>query len=117
MKSLGMADIPKAPPGASIQAGPEKRKPGWPSTGQALSRAMIQRQYRQRKNSNVTKNTVEGLAENMALRAQVLQLMTELEDAHMRARVEFKLGDKARARVRELERRLAATQPAGSKKA
>lgn len=28
----------------------------------------------------------------MALRAQVLQLMTELEDAQMKARVEFELG-------------------------
>lgn len=53
----------------------------------------------------------------MALRAQVLQLMNELEDAQMKVRVEFELGEKARARVRELERLLAATQPAGSKKA
>lgn len=110
-----MADIPEAPPVASTQAGPEKRKPGRPSTGKALSRATIQRQYRQRINSNVTKNTVEALDENMALRAQVLQLMNELEDAQMKARVEFELGEKARARVRELERRLASVQT-GSKK-
>lgn len=112
-----MADIPETPPASSIKAASEKRGPGRPSTGQALSRATIQRQYRQRINSNVTKNTVEALDENMALRAQLLQLMTELEDAQMKARVEFELGEKARARVRELERRLAEAQPAGSKKA
>ncbi|WP_456293376.1 hypothetical protein [Pseudomonas sp. AK106] len=112
-----MADITEAPPASLTQAAPEKRKPGRPSTGQALSRATIQRQYRQRINSNVTKNTVESLDENMALRAQVLQLMNELEDAQMKARVEFELGEKARARVRELERRLAGAQPAGTKKA
>ncbi|MEX6674436.1 hypothetical protein QWI18_00670 [Pseudomonas sp. W2Oct36] len=43
--------------------------------------------------------------------------MNELEDAQMKARVEFELGEKARARVRELERFLAAAQPSGSKKA
>lgn len=112
-----MADIPETPPAPSTQAAPEKRKPGRPSTGQALSRATIQRQYRQRINSNVTKNTVEALDENMTLRAQVLQLMNELEDAQMKTRVEFELGEKARARVRELERLLAANKQAGSKKA
>lgn len=112
-----MADIPETPPASSIKAASEKRKPGRPSTGQALSRATIQRQYRQRINSNVTKNTVEALDENMALRAQVLRLMNELEDAQMKTRVEFELGEKARARVRELERRLAEAQPAGTKKA
>lgn len=112
-----MADIPETPPVPSSKGASEKRKPGRPSTGQALSRATIQRQYRQRIKGNVTKNTVEALDENMTLRAQVLQLMTELEDAQMKARVEFELGEKARARVRELERLLAAAQPAGSKKA
>jgi hypothetical protein len=111
-----MADIPETPPASPIKAASEKRKPGRPATGQALSRATIQRQYRQRINSNVTKNTVEALDENLALRAQVLQLMNELEDAQMKVRVEFELGEKARARVRELERRLAEAQPAGSKK-
>lgn len=80
-----MADIPEAPPASLTQAAPEKRKPGRPSTGKALPRATIQRQYRQRINRNVTKNTVEALDENMALRAQVLQLMNELEDAQMKA--------------------------------
>lgn len=111
-----VADIPETPPAPSTQAAPEKRKPGRPSTGQALSRATIQRQYRQRNKGNVTKNTVEALDENMTLRAQLLQLMNDLEDAQMKARVEFELGEKARARVRELERLLAANQQAGSKK-
>jgi hypothetical protein len=75
-----------------------------------------ERWRRQRNKSNVTKNTVEALDENMTLRARVLQLMNELEDAQMKARVEFELGEKARARVGELERLLAAAQPAGSKK-
>lgn len=112
-----MADTPEKPPAPSIRAASEKRKPGRPSTGQALSRATIQRQYRERNKGNVTKNTIEALDENMALRAQVLQLMNELEDAQMKARVEFDLGEKARARVRELERRLAEAKPAGAKKA
>lgn len=110
-----MADTPEKLPAPSTKAASEKRKPGRPSTGQALSRATIQRQYRERNKSNVTKNTVEALDENMALRAQVLQLMNELEDVQMKARVEFELGEKARARVRELERRLASVQT-GSKK-
>lgn len=115
-----MTDTPEAPPAPqapSTIAASEKRKPGRPSTGQALPRATIQRQYRERNKGNVTKNTIEALDENMALRAQVLQLMNELEDAQMKTRVEFELGEKARARVRELERRLAEAQPAGSKKA
>jgi hypothetical protein len=110
-----MADIPETPPGPSSKAASEKRKPGRPSTGQALSRATIQRQYRERNKSNVTRSTVEALDENMTLRAQVLQLMNELEDAQMKARVEFELGEKARARVRELERRLESVDT-GSKK-
>jgi len=94
----------------------QKRKPGRPSTGQALSRAQIQRDYRQRNKSNVTKNTVEALDENMALRAQVLQLMNDLEAAQMKARVEFELGERARVRVRELERQLATAQKAKARK-
>lgn len=100
---------------ANIQP-PAKRTPGRPSTGQALSRATIQRQYRERNKSNVTKEAVEALEENMALRAQVLQLMNDLEAAQMKAQVEFELGEKARARVRELERLLAAIQQSGTKK-
>ncbi|QVK31845.1 hypothetical protein [Pseudomonas syringae] len=84
--------MPEVPPVGSTQAGPEKRKPGWPSIGQVLSRAAIQRQYREHNKGNVTKNTIEALDENMALRAQVLQLITELEDVQMKARVEFELG-------------------------
>ncbi|MFA0921473.1 hypothetical protein ALP73_01087 [Pseudomonas coronafaciens pv. garcae] len=96
---------------------PEKRKPGRPSTGKALSRADIQRQYRLRNKSNVTKNTVNALDENIALRAQLLQVMDELDAVKKRARVEFELGEKARARVRELERLLAAKQKVRAKKA
>ncbi|MEE5177168.1 hypothetical protein V2K54_25995, partial [Pseudomonas alliivorans] len=58
---------------------PEKRKPGRPSTGKAKSRADIQRQYRQRNKSNVTRNAIDALDENIALRAQLLQAMDELD--------------------------------------
>lgn len=112
-----MVDISETPSRASTQAGSEKRKPGRPSTGQALSRATIQRQYRERNKGKVNKNTAEVLDENMALRAQVLQLMSDLESAQMKARVEFELGEKARARVRKLERLLAASQQTDAKKA
>jgi hypothetical protein len=64
-----MADIPETRPA--------------PSTGQALARATIQRQYRRIK-SHVTKNTIDALDEDMTLRAQVLQLMNELGDAQMK---------------------------------
>jgi hypothetical protein len=113
-----MTDVPDLPnsAGQPVQS-VEKRKPGRPSTGKALSRAQIQRQYRQRNKGNVTKNTVEALDENMALRAQLLQVMDELEAVRAKARVEFELGEKARARLRELERQLAAEQQSGAKKA
>ncbi|GFZ68799.1 hypothetical protein PSE10B_53210 [Pseudomonas amygdali pv. eriobotryae] len=92
----------QSPKPSSPEALPEKRKPGRPSTGKAKSRADIQRQYRQRNKSNVTRNTVDALDENIALRAQLLQVMDELDAVKKRASVEFELGEKARARVREL---------------
>lgn len=113
-----MTDISDLPDNAEQPVQPvEKRKPGRPSTGKALSRAQIQRQYRQRNKGNVTKNTVEALDENMALRTQLLQVMDELEAVKAKARVEYELGEKARARVRELERLLTIEQKAGAKKA
>lgn len=107
----------QSPKPSSPDALPEKRKPGRPSTGKAKSRADIQRQYRQRNKSNVTRNTVDALDENIALRAQLLQVMDELDAVKKRASVEFELGEKARARVRELERLLAAKQKVRAKKA
>lgn len=97
---------------------PEKRKPGRPSTGKAKSRADIQRQYRQRNKSNVTENTVQALDENMALRAQLLQVMDELDAVKNKSRAEFELGEKARERIRVLEDLLAKAQsPKGPVKA
>jgi len=111
-----MTDVSDLPDSANQPVQPiEKRKPGRPSTGKALSRAQIQRQYRQRNKGNVTKNTVEALDENMALRAQLLQVMDELEAVKVKARVEYELAEKARARVRELERLLATAQKSGVK--
>lgn len=110
-----MADVSDLSGPIQLAQPVEKRKPGRPSTGKALSRAQIQRDYRQRNKSNVTKSTVEALDENMALRAQLLQVMDELEAVRAKARVEFELGEKARACVGELERRLASIQT-GSKK-
>jgi len=103
-----MRDDESNPAGQPSDVMTDKPKRGRPSTGQARSRAQIQRDYRQRNKSNVTKNTVESLDENMALRAQVLQLMNELDDARTKARAEFELGEKARIKVRELEKQLAA---------
>ncbi|MBX8493143.1 hypothetical protein K5D42_25060 [Pseudomonas cichorii] len=84
---------------------PEPRKRGRPPTGQARSRAQIQHDYRQRNKRNVTENGVRALDENMALREQLLRVLDELD-------AEKKAGDKARARVRELERQLAVAQQA-----
>lgn len=100
-----MADTPDDSPSASTI---EKRKRGRPPTGKARSRATIQREYRQRKNSNVTKSTVELLDENMALREKLIEVMDELDAMKVKARVEYQLGEKARERVRLLEKQLAA---------
>lgn len=97
-----------APSEISSTSTPEKRKRGRPPTGQARSRATIQREYRQRKNSNVTKSTVELLDENMALRKNLIEALDELDAMKVRVRVEYELGEKARERVRLLEKQLAA---------
>jgi hypothetical protein len=95
---------------------PIPRKRGRPSTGKALSRADIQRQYRNRKNSNVTNNAIELLDENMRLRKQLLEVMDQVEEWKMKARVEFEAGEKARNRVRFFEKQMAAeTSPAQPK--
>ena len=84
-----------------------KRKPGRPPSGKALSRADIQRDYRRRQKGNVTNNTIEALDENMALREELLRVMSELTDSKERERAEFEKGEKARRRVKELEKQLA----------
>jgi len=56
---------------------PAKRKRGRPSTGKALSRAEIQRQYRQRKSGNVTNNSDEI----QALKAEIEELKVALGKA------------------------------------
>ncbi|MDX9625908.1 hypothetical protein [Pseudomonas fragariae (ex Marin et al. 2024)] len=106
MNEYTLQSLKPSPPDAL----PEKHKLGRPPTGKAKSRADIQRQYRQRNKSNVTRNTVDALDENMTLRAQLLQVMDELEAAKKRVSVEFELGEKARARVCVLEKLLVESQ-------
>lgn len=112
-----MTDVPRDSSPAAPESSLEKPKRGRPSTGAARSRATIQREYRQRQKSNVTKNTVEAIDENMALREQLIALMDELEAVKARVRVEYELGEKARARVMQLEKQLAAQSNGKSEKA
>lgn len=62
-----------------------KRGRGRPSTGQAMTPAQKQKAYRDRQKSNVTKNRVDDLDENMRLREQLIKAIERAELAEARA--------------------------------
>jgi len=83
-----------------------KRGRGRPKSGNALTPAQKQKAYRERKRGNVTANTVANLDENIELRARLLEAMEEIESLKSKLRAEYKLGEKARKKLGELEEKL-----------
>ena len=86
----------------SIDLGPEPKRRGRPATGNAKTRAEIQREYRERKKSQSTENMHKAVAEDLRSELHKMNARAELDEQKIK-KLEAELAE-ARIAIEELAR-------------